>query len=533
MIQAELTQYGLTPQIITCIQNTGITQLHEDQLSALKKGLLRNRSFLVSTPSGSGKTLIAEIAAIHTILTHHGKSLFLVPLRALAYEKFTYFQKVYSSLGVHVRIAVGDQELSKNELEKADLLIMTYEKFDAYLRSCRDFDWIYSIQTVIIDEIHVLGERGRGPRLENLIIRIYRLPEPPQLITLSATIANPKNILQWFDYLEKKYRSQSFQSVLNSVRPIELHHSIVKTHNKIQKIAEICKKVLQNKGKVLVFTNTRRDTELVSEELASALFSHHDHLSRDEVLMKIKEKGRNPDSISPDLIDRLVYKVAYHHAGLNTNERTLLEEFFRSDLLNILCCTNTLSAGINTPAQAVILKEYQVYVPNPVHSSKTPQFKKFVKQPIDKNLFHQICGRAGRPGFDETGLVFIIVPDAENKGWVEDYYFDRDNNGKLQPQFNNLTSTFSLNPVLLQEIVLLKIFETKQFHMGKFIDFIQDSLLWHQIAQKDFPLEAYFNLQPLNFTILLKTFGQKLHFLIQKLVKTRIQITKFIPNQKI
>ena len=180
MIQAELAQYGLAPQIITCIQNTGITQLHEDQLSALKKGLLRNRSFLVSTPSGSGKTLIAEIAAIHTILTHHGKSLFLVPLRALAYEKFTYLQKVYSSLGIHVRIAVGDQELSKNELQKADLLIMTYEKFDAYLRSCRDFDWIYSIQTVIIDEIHVLGERGRGPRLENLIIRIYRLPEPPQ-----------------------------------------------------------------------------------------------------------------------------------------------------------------------------------------------------------------------------------------------------------------------------------------------------------------------------------------------------------------
>ena len=309
-IQIELGKYGLTPQIITCIQNTGISQLHEDQMSALKKGLLRKRSFLISTPSGSGKTLIAEIAAIHTISTHHGKSLFLVPLRALAYEKFAYFQQVYSSLGIYVKMAVGDQELSKNDLRKADLLIMTYEKFDAFLRSQRDFDWIHSIQTVIIDEIHVLGEQGRGPRLENLIIRIYRLPDPPQLVTLSATIANPKEILKWFEYLEMKYRNQPFQCVLNSIRPIKLHYSIVRTHNKIQKISEICKKILQNKGKVLIFTNSRRDTELLSEEIASSLFSSHDYLSRSEILLKIKEKGRNLDAISTDLIDRLVYRVA-------------------------------------------------------------------------------------------------------------------------------------------------------------------------------------------------------------------------------
>ena len=522
-IQTDLGQYGLSPEIITCIQNSGISQLREDQLSALKKGLLLKRSFLIATPSGSGKTLTAEIAAIHTILKYQGKSLFLVPLRALAYEKFLYFQEVYSSLGVKVRLAVGDQELPQKELQQADLLIMTYEKFDAFLRSARstpEFNWIYSIQTVIIDEIHVLGEQNRGPRLENLIIRIYRLPSPPQLIALSATIANPMNILKWFDSLETKYRSQSFQCIINSIRPVELHYSIVKTLHKVQKIAEICKKILQNRGKVLIFTNSRRDTERMSEELAPLLFSQQDYLSLSDVVMKIKDQGITPDEISQNLIDHLISRVSYHHAGLNANERHLVETFFQSDLLQILCCTSTLSAGINTPAQAVILKEFETYIPkvsqNLSHSKKT---KKYFKEPIDKNLFHQICGRAGRPGFDDTGLAFILVSDRERKAWIEDFYFTRDDDGKLQAQFDNLASSFSLNPALLQEIVLLKIFETPQFHIGKFIDFIQDSLLWHQIPQKDIPLEAYFNLQPLNFLQLLKTFGLKLHFWIFKLVK--------------
>ena len=178
----ELKKFEFPLEAVNCLKRQGIERLRPVQFQALEKGLLTSNSFLISAPSGIGKTLIGEMAAIHTILKMQKKSLYLIPLKVWRMKSFIIFQVVYANLHIKWLMAVGDREVKQNELRQADFLIMTYEKFDAYFRNQKENLWISAITTVIVDEIHILDEFDRGPRVENLIIRLYHLPRPHKLL---------------------------------------------------------------------------------------------------------------------------------------------------------------------------------------------------------------------------------------------------------------------------------------------------------------------------------------------------------------
>ncbi len=267
----ELKKFEFPLEAVNCLKRQGIERLRPVQFQALEKGLLTSNSFLISAPSGIGKTLIGEMAAIHTILKMQKKSLYLIPLKALANEKFHYFSRVYANLHIKWLMAVGDQEVKQNELRQADFLIMTYEKFDAYLRNQKENLWISAITTVIVDEIHILDEFDRGPRVENLIIRLYHLPRPPQIIGLSATIDNPQTIANWLNNLETKYREKNLQTLIEDARPIELEYQILNSSSKNSKILEICQKIINDNGQILIFTNSRRDSQSLVKYLCSQI----------------------------------------------------------------------------------------------------------------------------------------------------------------------------------------------------------------------------------------------------------------------
>ena len=167
-----------------------IFQLREIQKEAIKRGLFFRKSFLVCSPSGSGKTLIGEVCAIHNVFQDFGKSIYLVPYKALATEKYFHFKKNYERFGLKIELSIGDYDVDDSKLQKADILITTYEKMDSILRNFYDKEWIFDISTIIIDEIHIIGESSRGPRLESLIVRLNEFLHNPQIIGLSATIAN-------------------------------------------------------------------------------------------------------------------------------------------------------------------------------------------------------------------------------------------------------------------------------------------------------------------------------------------------------
>ena len=285
------------------------------------------KSFLVCSPSGSGKTLIGEVCAVSNIFQGFGKSAFLVPFKALATEKYFHFKKSYERFGIKVVLSIGDYEVDDSELKEADIIVTTYEKMDSILRNFYDKDWIFDISTIIIDEIHIIAEYNRGPRLESLIIRLNEFLHNPQIIGLSATINNPEFFNSWLSSLGNK----TFL-ILSEKRPVPLHYNIEVTQNRDSTIKRLVNKTLSQKGQILVFLNRRKGTQEQASYLTHIVENHLDDSERRACktlynsLNKIK--GGNPS-----LLKNVKSGVAFHHAGLLPKERKLIEDFYRKRIL--------------------------------------------------------------------------------------------------------------------------------------------------------------------------------------------------------
>jgi len=173
-----------------------ITELRPSQKKAIEKDLLKNKNLLVCTPTASGKTLIAEIASLKNIIDGKGKSIYIVPLKALASEKFKDFKRKYNHL-IRIALSIGDLDSADNYLAEYDLIICTAEKLDSLIR--HKAHWLGMVKTIIIDEIHLLNDVSRGPTLEILITMLKKILKDPQIIALSATIGNPEELATWLE----------------------------------------------------------------------------------------------------------------------------------------------------------------------------------------------------------------------------------------------------------------------------------------------------------------------------------------------
>jgi len=203
----------LPEKLYTIIEKEGISKLRPSQVKAIDNGLLERKSLLVCTPTASGKTLIAEMAALKSILEIQGKAIYIVPLKALAAEKFKDFNRKYGE-NIRVALSIGDLDKSDPYLSEYDLIICTSEKLDSLIR--HHTPWLNQICTVIIDEIHLMNDPGRGPTLEILITILKQLLKNLQIIGLSATIGNPKELATWL----------GANLVVDNWRPVELHQGI-------------------------------------------------------------------------------------------------------------------------------------------------------------------------------------------------------------------------------------------------------------------------------------------------------------------
>jgi len=201
------------PKELYGVLKKDIKELRPAQLKSIKKGLLDGKNLLVCTPTASGKTLIAELAALKSIIEGKGKTVYIVPLKALASEKHKDFKKRYGSLA-KIALSIGDIDSSDPYLVEYDLIICTAEKFDSLIR--HHAYWISSIKTVVVDEIHLMNDPGRGPTLEILITILKQLLKNAQIIALSATIGNPKELAKWLNA----------NLVTDKWRPVKLHKGI-------------------------------------------------------------------------------------------------------------------------------------------------------------------------------------------------------------------------------------------------------------------------------------------------------------------
>ena len=428
---------------IEFLKSQGFEKLYPPQADSVKSGLLDGKSILVSASTASGKTLIAMLAMIRYLSKNDGKVIYLSPLRALAAEKFSEFKKLEKvALGkkIKVGISTGDFENLEKNLEKSNLLILTNEKMDSIIR--HSAEWVDEIGLVISDEVHLIGDENRGPTLEMILTQLKLLDTKPQIVGLSATITNSDEIADWLDC----------KLVKNDWRPVPLSEGVCDAGKVTMNDGETFEvkrslrgtpidlgvQSVEQGGQSLVFAETRARSKSLATKAADAIFQM---LEKKEIseLEKTSKKilSENEHTELVKTLALLVKKgVAFHHAGLNQKCRETIETEFRKGTIKLLSSTPTLAAGVNLPARRVVISNVNRY------NAKVGK-----NMPISILEYKQLCGRAGRPQYDDYGEA-IIVGSGNTEDLME-YYV----NGEPEPIVSKITDDKSLRTNILSVIV--------------------------------------------------------------------------------
>ncbi len=376
-------------------------ELYPPQEEAIRAGLLdnnnnnnnNNNNFVIASPTASGKTLLAELVMLKSILRAFGKCLYVVPLNALAYEKYQNFKDKYSSIA-KIGISTGDYESSSRYLERYDVIILTLEKMDSLTRIKPS--WLRKISVVVVDEVHVIGDEKRGPRLEGAMARFMSFNRAARIIALSATISNAEEFGNWLHAF----------LIQSEWRPVPLKEGVFLAKGD-REIIERVEEELKEDSQVLVFVNTKRGSASFARKIAAQLKMANKELD------KLAERV---DIGVDDLGDMVRCGVAYHNSWLHPEQRRAIEESFRERTLKVICCTPTLAMGISLPAKMVLIRNYKFFT---VGKGNEPMPVCWVKQ---------VFGRAGRPEHDEYGIGLIVAKSADERDEIEDFYI----NGELE-----------------------------------------------------------------------------------------------------
>ncbi|MFW5902885.1 MAG: DEAD/DEAH box helicase, partial [archaeon] len=411
---------------------------------AVEGGLLnKNRdSYVISGPTGSGKTLVAELMSVKAILKDKKKALYLCPLRALATEQYQNFKEKYGPLGMKVALSIGDYDSKDKRLGNYDLIISSYEKADSLLR--HDPDWLDSLELLVIDEIQNI-DSNRGPTLEVLISRIKHLKPEVKILALSATMPNAEQISEWINA----------KTIKSDYRPVPLYEGVY--HNgtirfkgkenrvinkKRRELDSIILETLEKNEQSIVFANTRKNSESNAKrasKITEEKVKKYTPRQRQE-LIKTAQKIKNSLSRPTNQCKRLSKIVekgsAFHHAGLVRKQRNAIEEAFKKGLVKIIVATPTLAAGINLPTKRVVMNSMYMY---------TGQGS----QPIQVNRYKQRAGRAGRPQYDKYGEAIILARKREEIKEFKERYIE----GELEPVESKLGSEPVLREHVLSSIV--------------------------------------------------------------------------------
>jgi len=466
-------RFGLDRRILDILEDRKIKNLRLIQKKALQQGILQGENIFISAPSGSGKTFLAEIIAVQNILSKRLKSVLLVPLRALANEKYSEFVSNYSKLGIKIAIRTGDIEIEKIELHEADLIISTYERFDSLLRN--EINWLNQIGTIIIDEVHIINDFYRGPRLESLLARLREYLPEIQLIALSATIENPEDLAKWL----------KCKLITSKIRPVKLNYKIYVTADKNKTIKELVYHTLKSKGQILIFTKTRKESQKIASDLVKTILDNQLLDDRDRIELNEIFKAQDLTSktkLDRSLINIMKFGVAYHHAGLSLETRQLVEKYFRRHLIKIIACTTTLAAGVNLPAKVVVVKDCQVIITDPNVIVSDDQY--WWKNQLDNNLLHQILGRAGRPGYDDVGIGIILTPTNADAKKIASFYFHIEN-GTIRPKYGNVQSWLNQTEMLYEQ-VLVRLKEKNGMTQEEILEDFKKTYWWFRV-QNDNP----------------------------------------------
>ncbi|MFQ6088127.1 MAG: DEAD/DEAH box helicase [Candidatus Methanofastidiosia archaeon] len=410
-----IDEIDLPEDIIKRLKKVGYQKLYPPQKEALKKDFLSGKNLVLSIPTASGKTLVAILAILKT-LSEGGKAIYIVPLRALAEEKFSELKE----LGVDVILSTGDYDSPSRYLKRYKCIVTTYEKCDSLLRHSRNF--LDDFNLLIADEVHLLQDPQRGPTLEIILSRV----KGKQLIALSATIPNAKEISDWLnsEVVESDWRPVKLDLGVFCDGKLHLLSSELELEGSPLEVLSL--NVLREGGQALIFVNTRASAKSTARKLSNYLKKLGFHSKGLRFRESIYEK---------ELSEFSRREVSFHHAGLAREDRKIIEENFKKNKLKVLVATPTLAAGVNLPARRVIIRDYRRYYQNLGYRS-IPVFE-----------IKQMMGRAGRPKYDDRGEAILLAKEEKEKDFLFEKYILSD--------AERITSKLAQEPILRCHILAL------------------------------------------------------------------------------
>lgn len=401
-----ITMENLSNDIKTII-NTAypyIKEFNPAQKAVIESGYLEDKSnYIISIPTASGKTVLGILPALKTIL-NGGKAIYAAPLLSIQNEKVKEF-KAFEEHG----IKVGKHP------SNSDLSVMVFESFDALTR----FSWnvLREVDTLIIDEFHMIGEYSRGPTLESAITRAKIINPSLRIIALSATLKNIDEIEQWL----------GGKTVEHNYRPVPLNKEVLdaemfNTKNKNDVIVKIVEKAIEDNSQALSFVSTRRFTESLATYVAKKIDKKTTKEQKqkfkqvaDKLLEVPKKKGSLPTTTCLKLAEAAEKGVVFHHAGLFNEQKEIIEDEFRKGNILMITATPSLMYGVNLPSKYVVIRDHTRWTSN--GPASIPVFD-----------YEQMSGRAGRPQYDDVGYSYLVAKTMDEAFDLEARYV----NGEIE-----------------------------------------------------------------------------------------------------
>ncbi|KAI1303806.1 hypothetical protein F5Y03DRAFT_384989 [Xylaria venustula] len=359
---------------------------------------------VVSAPTGSGKTVILELA-ICKLVSSQGEGNFKIvyqaPTKSLCSEKTRDWQAKFSHMNLQCVELTGDtSQAEAHRIGSASIIVTTPEKWDSITRKWKDHRKLLElVRLVLIDEVHILKDT-RGATLEAVVSRMKTIGASIRFVAVSATVPNINDVAKW---LGRDHHNQvepaRFEVFGEEMRPVKLQRFVYGYDGAPNDF--IFEKMLDGKlnlliakhseGKpMMVFCFTRKSCERTARTLAEWWST-----CRNDDRPWPPPKNRVA-VLSQDLQELVRYGVAFHHAGLDVNDRSAIEKGFLYGELHLICCTSTLAVGVNLPCHTVVLKGTNHY------TDDGPQ------EYSDLEVM-QMLGRAGRPQFDSHAIAIIMT----------------------------------------------------------------------------------------------------------------------------
>lgn len=442
MLISEIPELPL--EFVQALNKKGYETLYPPQEDAVGTGVLDGKNLVLATPTASGKTLVAMMAAMRAI-ERGGKVVYLAPLRALASEKYEEFKEIFESMKrtgsrskFRVFISTGDYDSSGESLGGGDVIILTNERFDSILR--HNASWIDSVSLFIADEVHLVGDSHRGPTLEMILAKAMKFVSSAQILALSATISNSKDLAEWLhaELVDTNWRPVKLLTGIydyGTLSFVEGGQRRLLQSNRGAAI-DVAIDSVKDGGQSLIFCDTRKRAVSAAEKAAEILPKH---LSFEEsaglraIAHKITSEGEETD-LSKRLAAVVERGVAFHHAGLDSKHRKIIEDAYKNREIKILSSTPTLAAGVNLPARRVVLSSLFRY-----------NYEEGGQTPISVMEFRQMAGRAGRPRYDKVGEIVLLSGNQMSSEEIYEHYIE----AKPEPIRSKLASDGPLRMHLL------------------------------------------------------------------------------------